>query len=293
MKALLIINGAAGGGRCAERATPYVAQLKSSGVEVETAYTSGPGDATRIAREARADVVVAVGGDGTLFEVLNGLFPREEGVGPALAVLPLGTGNSFVRDFDLQEPAAAVRALTQDRRRTCDVVRATHSGGELYFMNLLSVGFTARAGALTNRRFKPLGVGGYILAVLASLVKMEHPTFALSVDSGLMEVRACTLLSFSNSRFTGGDMMMAPNADPSDGQVDFVRIGPLGRRKFLRAFPKIFKGTHDELSEIEITRASRIDFDMEHPVDVLVDGEIIQLELHSLEVMPGAVEFVA
>ena len=293
MKALLIINPAAGGGRCAERVKPYVATLEGRGIEVELAHTSGPGDATRLAREATADVVVAVGGDGTLFEVLNGLFPREEGVGPALAVLPLGTGNSFVRDFGIQEPEAAVRALADGRRRTCDVVRARHADGELYFINLLSVGFTARAGALTNKRFKPLGVGGYILAVLASLVKMEHPTYALSLDSGLMDTRACTLLSFSNSRFTGGDMMMAPDADPTDGLVDFVRIGPMGRRRFLAAFPKIFKGTHPEMNEIDVTRVARVDFDMHEPVDVMVDGEIIRLALQSLEVLPGAVEFVA
>ena len=292
MRVHLVVNGAAGGGRCAQRAGPYLERLRSTGVDAEATYTSGPGDATRIAREAQADVVVSVGGDGTLFEVLNGLLTRAAG-SPALAVLPLGTGNSFARDFGLHEPEAAMDALASGRRRTCDVVRARHRDGELFYLNLLSVGFTARAGALTNRRFKPLGAGGYVLAVLASLVKMEHPTFSLRLDGGEPDGRACTLWSFSNSRFTGGDMMMAPDADPSDGLVDCVRIGPMGRRRFLGAFPRIFKGTHPELEEIDITRAERVDFELEDEVDVLVDGEILRMQLRSLEVLPGAVEFVA
>jgi len=292
VRAHLIVNGAAGGGRCAQRAPHYLRRLREAGVDAEATYTAGPGDATRIAGQVEADVVVSVGGDGTLFEVLNGLFPQTT-PGPALAVLPLGTGNSFVRDFGLHDPEVALDALASGRRRACDVVRARHRDGELYFINLLSVGFTARAGALTNRRFKPLGVGGYVLAVLASLVKMEHPTFCVRLDGGERDGRACTLWSFSNSRYTGGDMMMAPEADPSDGLVDCVRIGPMGRRRFLGAFPRIFKGTHPELQEIDITRAGRVDFDLEDEVDVLVDGEILRMQLQSLEVLPGAVEFIA
>ncbi len=293
MRTLFIVNGTAGGGRCGQRFPPYLARVKEAGVDAEAVFTTRPGDATRLARLTDADVVVAVGGDGTLHEVLNGLFPRENGGGPALAVLPLGTGNSFVRDFDLLEPDAAIDALIADKRRSCDVIRARHRDGELHYINLLSVGFTARAGALTNRRFKPLGAGGYILAVLASLVKMRHPTFPLRLDRGFFDDRACTFLAFSNSRFTGGDMMMAPDADPSDGKVDVVRIGPMGRRRFLGAFPRIFKGTHPELEEISVTRAQRVDFELKEEVDVLVDGEVVRIALESLEVLPGAVEFVA
>jgi len=292
VRAHLIVNGAAGGGRCGQRAQSFVDRLQDRGVFAECSYTAAPGDATRIAERTDADVVVAVGGDGTLFEVVNGLFSRSGGR-PALAALPLGTGNSFVRDFGLHDPEAALDALSLGRRRVCDVVRARHRDGELYYVNLLSIGFTARAGALTNRRFKPLGTGGYVLAVLASLLRLEHPTYSLRIDGGDLDARACTLWSFSNSRFTGGDMMMAPDADVSDGLVDCVRIGPLGRRRFLGAFPKIFKGTHAELAEIDITQAGRVDFELDGEVDVMVDGEILRLQLHSLEVLPGALEFIA
>jgi diacylglycerol kinase (ATP) len=288
----LIVNGAAGGGRCAQRAQPFLDRLRDRGVVAEASYTAAPGDATRMAGRIDADVVVAVGGDGTLFEVVNGLFSRS-GDRPALGVLPLGTGNSFARDFGLHDPEAALDALSLGRRRACDVVRARHRDGELYYVNLLSIGFTARAGALTNRRFKPLGTSGYILSVLASLIRLEHPTFSLRLDGGALDDRACTLWSFSNSRYTGGDMMMAPDADLSDGLVDCVRIGPLGRRRFLGAFPKIFKGTHPELDEIDVTQVGRVDFELDEEVDVLVDGEILRLQLDSLEVLPDALEFIA
>lgn len=292
MTTTVIVNGAAGGGRCAERVHPYLAQLSAAG-PTEVCWTEGPGDATEFARRATsADRVVAVGGDGTLFEVVNGLFPRGAR-GPALGVLPLGTGNSFARDFGVHEPEPALQALLADRRRPVDVVRARHADGELFFVNLLSVGFTADAGALTNRRFKGFGAGGYVLAVLASLLRLRHPSFPMALDGGPRDARPCTLLSFSNSRYTGGDMMMAPLADPTDGKVDVVRVGPMSRRRFLGCFPRIFRGTHGELAEVELGTARHVGFDLDGPVDVMVDGEVLRLRLDEIEVLPGAVEVVA
>lgn len=294
MRTAVVVNGTAGGGRCATRVGPYVDRLRRRG-PVEVYWTGAPGDATRIARRAASDGferVVSVGGDGTLFEVVNGLFPRK-GAGPALGILPLGTGNSFARDFGLQAPDAAIAALERDGRRTIDVVRARHREGELFYVNLLSVGFTAEAGALTNRRFKPLGAAGYVLAVLVSLARLEHPVFPLVVDGGGLDERSCTLLSFSNSRYTGGEMMMAPNADPGDGRLDVVRVGVMGRRRFLGCFPRIFRGTHGELEEVELGTGANVRFRLDRAVDVMVDGEVLSLHLEELEVLPGALQVVA
>ncbi len=218
--------------------------------------------------------------------------PGQRG-GPALGVLPLGTGNSFVRDFELSDPAAAICALERGQTRSVDVVRVVHDQGTLHYLNLMSLGFSARAGALTNARFKGLGRGGYVLAVLACLVRLRAEPVRFALDGGEHDARPRTMVSFCNSRYTGGDMMMAPPADPSDGQVDVVHVGPMGRRRFLSAFPRIFQGTHPELSEIELSRAARIDFAEAVPADCMIDGEILRLRLQSLQVLPQAQEFVA
>lgn len=289
----IVCNPAAGGGRCGQRIGRYADALRAAG-DVRLYRTRGPGHARDLVATALSEGctdVVAAGGDGTLFEVVNGLLAISASM--RLGVLPLGTGNSFVRDFDLHDPDAALAAVLSGRTQPVDVLRLTHAEGVVYSINLISVGFSARAGAMTNARFKPLGSAGYVLAVLASLVRMVTPTYAVGLDGATPTPQACTLLSFCNSRYTAGDMMMAPLANPADGELDVVRIDPLGRRAFLRAFPRIFKGTHGELDTIHFDRAREVDFDMSSPVHVMIDGEVLRIELRRIDVVPAAVELLA
>ena len=287
----VILNPAAAGGRCARRFEAVRGRLTALG-DVTVHTTQGPQDATawaRKAREAGATDVVAVGGDGTLFEVVNGLM-EGEGPTPRLGVLPLGTGNSFSKDLSFEGVDGAVSAIEAGRARRVDLVRATHKGGVMYSINLLSIGFSAEAGALTNERFKGLGAAGYILAVLATLVRLQHPVFRVRLDGGDWDARPSVLLSFSNSRYTGGDMCMAPAADPTDGRVDVIRVGALGRGRFLKVFPKIFQGTHVDQSGIEATTAQRVELELDGPVAVMVDGEVCMAHLEQLEVLPAVLE---
>ena len=258
---LAIVNPAAGGGRCGRLAKAALARLREAGVSVETAETTGPGDATRLARAAYAEgqrQFLAVGGDGTAYEIVNGLFPEawvgaeaDEGIGAthggraALGFMPLGTGNSFLRDFTERGAEHAVEAIVMGRRQACDVLRLTHAAGEVYFINLLSMGFTADVTAAANRRFKGLGELGYILGVLYCLARLERRAFPLRFgqegplrlgqagpspldQEGQFDRRRCLFLSFSNSKFTGGKMMIAPRASTSDGLLEYVRWGPVG-----------------------------------------------------------------
>ena len=114
-----------------------------------------------------------------------------------------------------------------------------------------------------------------------------------ALDEGETDERPCVLLSFSNSRYTGGAMMMAPHADATDGELDMIRIGGMGRLSFVKSFPSIFAGAHVEHPKVEETRAKTVDLDLTEPVDVMVDGEVLELALKRLEVVPGALEVVA
>lgn len=291
-----IVNGAAGGGRARTLAEPVLRDLGKRGIVGEIVYTERPQHATELARKAYEDGhrrFLAVGGDGTSFEIVNGLFPAAKAGEVTLAMLPLGTGNSFLKDFGIKNAADAIRAIERDRAVPCDVVRAEHDAGSLHYINLLSVGFSARAGAMTNQRFKPFGAAGYVMAVLSCLARLEYDDSKVCLDDGAPDTRPSALLSFSNSRFTAGAMMMAPHADVSDGQVDVIRVGRLGRARFLSTFPRIFRGTHVTARDIEETRAKRVDFVDSALRDVMIDGEILRLRLASLEVMPAALKVIA
>ncbi|MEQ1565687.1 MAG: diacylglycerol kinase family protein [Myxococcota bacterium] len=295
MRTIAIVNPSAGGGRGEARAKELCERIRAAtpATPLEVWTTTGPGEATHLARRARdegAHLVIAAGGDGTVFEVVNGLLAGRSAPLPALSVLATGTGNSFVRDVDLADPLAAVDAISAGRRRKVDVLRVVHTDGELYSINLVSLGFSAEAGDLTNRRFKGLGVVGYISAVVASVARLHPRPFPFALDDGPPDERPVTLLSFCNSRFTGGAMMMAPDADPSDGLVDSVWIGPMNRRRFLSSFPKIFRGTHGRMHEVELRRARSVRFTGDSPVPVMIDGEVRSLTLRAIEVLPGVLE---
>jgi diacylglycerol kinase (ATP) len=296
---LAIVNRSAGGGRAGKLAAAALDRLRASGIEVDAVNTSGPGDATRLAREAYEKgyrTFISVGGDGTGFEIVNGLFPEalNSSNRVALGFLPLGTGNSFLRDFSKAGLQHATQALLAEKRRRCDVLKLTHATGVLYYINLLSVGFTADVTALANRRFKRLGEAGYVLAVLGSLMRLRRRAFPLRLDSTVeFDTERCLFLTFNNSKYTGGKMMIAPKAESDSGLIEYVRWGPIGRLALLKNFPTLFDGTHLSHPRASRASASRIEFNLEGPVDVMVDGEVLTIQPKLLEVLPGALDVIA
>jgi YegS/Rv2252/BmrU family lipid kinase len=294
---LAIVNPAAGGGRCGRLAPAALERVRAAGIDVDVAHTSRPGEATALARSAYAQGTrnfLAVGGDGTSYEIINGLFPEAATGGRvALGFLPLGTGNSFLRDFTSRGVEHTIEALKEGRRRACDVIRVRHSEGELYFSNLLSLGFPADVGELTNRRFKRWGEVGYILGVFTRLAGISHAAFPHRLEgSKEWDRRSCLFLTFSNSKFTGGKMMIAPKADATDGFIEYVRWSPVGRWKLIGLFPRLFTGTHIDHPLASRAAIKRVDFDLPEPVNAMVDGEILRLQCQSIEILPAALDVV-
>jgi len=292
---LAIVNPAAGGGRCGRLAPLALEKLRAAGMELDVVQSGAPGHATELAREGYAKGYrrfIAVGGDGTSYEIVNGLFPEAAaGERAALGFLPLGTGNSFLRDFSHRGVDDSTQAIVSGRRQACDVLRLTHKEGVLHYINLLSMGFTAEVAALTNRRFKPLGELGYLMGVLICLARLRWRMFPLRVDGQAeFDRRRCLFLSFNNSKFTGGKMMIAPLASTGDGLVEFVRWGPIGRAGLMRNLHTLYDGSHLAHPLASRLGARRIEFALEAPVDVLVDGEVLRLHCQTLEVLPAALD---
>lgn len=294
---LVIVNGAAGHGRAGKLAPDAVQRLRGYGLAVDVVETKAPGDATVIARDAVARgqrELVAVGGDGTSFEVVNGLSaqlgakdPRER---VTLGFLPLGTGNSFLRDFGTGSVDQAIESLRMRRKRACDVVRLTHDAGSLHYLNLLSFGFVADVCTVTNRRFKPLGAAGYGLGVVATLASLHSRPLRMRLDGGEMWEQDVTFVSLCNSRFTGGSMQMAPYADTSDGQLDVVVCGKMSRLTLLETFPKIWSGSHVHHHALSSSRAAHVELFEDGPIDLMIDGEVRTHRPLRADVVPAALD---
>jgi diacylglycerol kinase (ATP) len=293
---LAVVNPAAGGGRCRKLVAPALERLRAGGINVKVAETSAPGQAAEIVREAYAEgfrKFIAVGGDGTSYEIVNGLFPAVHAQRATLAFLPLGTGNSFLRDFSDKGVDFAIDALLANRSRPCDVLRLTHETGVLHYINLLSMGFSADVATLRARRFSGWGEVGYQSSIFISLARFRRRPFPLRVDGEReLDGRPCLFLTFSNSKFTGGTMMIAPKAEVDDGLIEYVRWGPIGRLALIRNLPTLYDGTHINHPLAERRQAKRVDFVLDAPVDVMVDGEVLTLRCQSLDVLPSALNVV-
>jgi len=294
---LAIVNPAAGGGKSGQLAAGMLEKVRKSGIAVTVAHTTRAGEATGLARKAYAEGMrnfLAVGGDGTSFEIINGLFPEAETQGrPTLGLLPLGTGNSFLKDFTKRGVEHTIEALQKNNRRACDVIRLRHAQGELYFLNLLTLGFPADVAETTNRRFKRWGELGYILGVFTRLVQLQHLAFPHRfAEKTELDRNPALFLSFNNSKFTGGHMMIAPNADPTDGLIEYVRWAPIGRLGLIWTLPRLFTGTHIHHPKASRAATKHIDFELSGPVNIMVDGESMRLECKSLEILPAALDVI-
>ncbi len=290
-----IVNGAAGGGRSGKLAPGVLQGLERQGIALTTVSTERPKHAIELARGAAAAGhrrFLSVGGDGTTGEIVHAL--AEAGVSSEceIAILPLGTGNSFVRDFDITTLEQASAAIVRGKSRPVDVLRLTHLDGAIHFINTMGTGFVAQVGELTNDRFKSLGPAGYVVAVLSCLIRLRYEQTTLRYG-GTMDDRATILSAFSNSQYTGGAMRIAPDAQVADGLVDVVRASPSGRAALLRAFAHIFKGKHVELANVWVPQTDRVDFVDPVRQAVLIDGDLFHLTPVAIDVLPSAIRVVA
>ena len=124
-----------------------------------------------------------------------------------------------------------------------------------------------------RRHYKRWGNVGYLFGVLHTILRLRHKKLALRVEGGELEADPLTFICVCNSRYTAGNMMMAPKASVADGLADLIRVEPLGRLAIMRAFPRIYNGTHLKMPAVSSRATRRIDFEVDEPIDVMVDGE--------------------
>jgi diacylglycerol kinase (ATP) len=291
---LAIVNPAAGNGRCGRLATPALDRLRAHNIPLDVELTARPGHATTLARDAHARGTrrfLAVGGDGTACEIVNGLVPAGPD-GVQLAFLPLGTGNSFLRDFtDRGGVDETIAAITRDAPRACDVLRLSAPEGQAYAINQIGIGFIADVAELANRSLKSLGEASYVIAGLARTVGLREYRCPLRVNGeAAADRRPALFWALGNSRYTGGRLLLAPRANTADGLVDLIRCGPIGRLEILRSLPTLLNGSHLGLPFVSFTQTKQIEFDLDAPLHVSIDGDVVSMRPERLDVLPGAIQ---
>jgi YegS/Rv2252/BmrU family lipid kinase len=232
--------------------------------------------------------VVAVGGDGTMNEVVNGLMQRDER--PVLAVIPLGTGMDFVRTYGIANRFEdAVGVAAGDGVRTIDVGRVEHSRGTRYFANVGSVGMSAAVAQRANGMSKALG-GKATFFYALTRVFLEWQNTPISVDLGDGTRREARMhdVIVANGRWHGGAMMLAPDAEPDDGLFDVILIGDINKRDFATTAPKIYKGTYLAHPKVELLRARAVSVEAPERLPIELDGEQVGATPARFEVVPRA-----
>ena len=266
---LVVINPASAGGRTLKRWPKVRAALRAAGVPLRAQLTSAPGDATAIVRRQIAEGmrrIVAVGGDGTLNEVVNGCFGRDGrplAEDLTVALVPSGTGGDFRRTLDLpRDPAALAAMLALGRSRPVDVGRVEFGDGAVrHFINIADCGIGGEVVRRVNR--SPLKGGGmrgtavFLGASLTELWTFGGRDAVIEADGERIERRVQQVV-IANGRYFGGGMLVAPEAEMDDGLFDVIIVGEMARGEALRAIPSLYRGKHLGHPKIETRRAREV-----------------------------------
>jgi diacylglycerol kinase (ATP) len=261
-----------------------------------TLFSERPGHFGELVARAAADgadQVVAVGGDGTLNEVANGLLALEA-ERPELAVIPFGTGMDFARSHGIPRKLdAAVEVALHGAVATIDAGRVRYRAwdgaeGEAYFANIASAGMSGAVARRANETTKALGGRVSFFAALVRVFAGWRNT-ELDVEvAGERRAGKMTNLIVANGRYQGGGMLIAPESVPDDGLFDVLVIGDITKRDFLLNVGKIYRGTHLSHPKIELLRGARVSVDGLVPVPIELDGEQPGTTPASFEVVPAA-----
>lgn len=295
VRAAMIVNPASANGRTAREWPEIARQVAETGIEPDVLVTERPGHATELAREAAASgagLVIAVGGDGTISEVVNGL-AELDGAGPELAVICRGSGCDFIRTFGIPKKTAGAAAVaTGGVTRTLDLgrVRFTGNGGSprtRYFANVASAGMTGIAAERVNNSGKPLGATvAFAWAAVATFVGYHNSALRVQIDDETLELVSNNVI-VANCRYFAGGMKILPDADPSDGLLDVLVWGDVSKVDLALNLHKLYRGTHVTHPKATIRRAREVTVTPAAPLPIEVDGEQPGVTPVTFDVVPS------
>src|SRR4051794_816446 len=278
-RTVFLVNPAADNGATGKRWPEIANRAAAAGLDGDALLSERPGHLTELARRAAddgAELLIVVGGDGTVYEVVNGVAGRAD---VELAVVPRGTGRDFVRTYGIPHRLdAALRTAREGRVQEIDPGRARFRPGhgepaEAYFANIASAGMSGAIAKRANEARKPLGGKiSYFWATLAVFARWRTSEITGRGDKESRKARMHDVVA-ANGRYFGGGMMIAPEAEPDDGVFDVLLIGNLTKRDLLLTLPKTYRGKHLPHPKAELLRGSTVEIDASGPLPIELDGE--------------------
>ncbi|HMB18072.1 MAG TPA: diacylglycerol kinase family protein [Gaiellaceae bacterium] len=294
MSTVFLVNPASANGKTGKRWSEIARAAHAAGLRGEAIFSERPGQLGDLAREAAdegASLLVVVGGDGTVHEVVNGIAGRE---GIELALIPCGTGWDFARTHEVPKRLdGALRIAKDGQARPFDLGRATYraDGSEqtAWFANMASVGMSGAVAAKANSTTKALGAKtSYLYALGTVFARWKNVELRVHVDeeerNGLMEDAIVAV-----GRYLAGGMMITPDAEPDDELFDVLLIGDLTKTELVRVMPKIYRGTHLPHPKGEVLRGRTVSIEANDPLPIQLDGEQPGTTPVRFEIAPAAI----
>jgi len=282
----LIVNLIAGHGRCKALFPKVKTELDRRGIEYELHYTNEPLEATDVAKwgiEAGFHRIVAMGGDGTVNEIANGMLDRDA----VLAVIPAGTGNDFIRMLGIPaDPFEALDVLTDGRERTMDLGQVAD---DRYFVNGVGIGVDAQVARDVLQMKRLQGAAAYVSAAVREVFRFK--AFPVTIESADWQLdTTCLSIGLSNGKFAGGGFKLAPEADIVDGRIDISAIEDYSRLERLVRLPLVRAGKHLGWRKVHYRQLTEATIASPSKLIAHVDGEPYRLpsEPFAVRVLPNA-----
>lgn len=274
MRYLFVVNPTAGRGDGLKRGEQIQKFATLWGMDYQIVYTNHPGQGYDLAKKGvveGAEVLIAVGGDGTVNEVMQGVIDADGVQKIYMGIIPAGTGNDLARTleipFDVEE---ALRVVEQGKIKMLDLGKVQ---GE-HFINVAGIGFDAAVGEEINLNVKKLkGTAAYIYGVFKMLLQYKSPQITIRIDETVLKGRYF-LVAIANAKYYGGGMMIAPDAEVADGYYDVVVVKDVKQLEVIKVLPSIFRGKHISHPAVQVYRGKKIQLESNERVLVQTDGEI-------------------
>jgi diacylglycerol kinase (ATP) len=288
----VLTNPASGHGNAPHAAERAIARFQQRGVDVVAIAGTDAEHARQLvhgALEHDMDALVVVGGDGIIALALQVLAQSDVPLG----IIPAGTGNDHAREFHIpaKDPEAAADIIVDGVAETVDLGRIKGADGtDKWFGTVMAAGFDSLVSDRANRMQWPHGRMRYNIAMVAELSKLRLLPFRLTFDGRELETEL-TMAAFGNTRSYGGGMLICPDADPTDGQLDVTMVTSASRTKLIRLFPTVFKGTHVDLDQVRTERARTITVDSPG-INAYADGDYVCPLPVEVSAVPGALKIL-
>ncbi len=270
-----IVNPISGNGKSLKVFPELEKYLNEKHIKYEALYTKYKGHAIELVQEvvlkAHDQIIVVVGGDGTLNEVINGLQTNVIPIG----YIPTGTGNDYAREMNIpKDPLLALKRILEKNIRKIDIGKINQN----YFVNVASMGFDAEIAKYANQTKlkKFLGRFVYVLGVIKTLRNFKPKGLDITIDNKIYSFNRVWLIAIANNRFYGGGMVISPNAKNNDGLFDICVIKDINGFQLLKLFPTVFSGKHVKYPMVKIIRGKNITINTEEQLVIQTDGEIIE-----------------